>query len=69
MIDFGENITDMREEEAKEFIGFIDMNTSCTSKWIRGQIEGNNIAQFGNGIPIFAITQRSKNCFWKEQRM
>ncbi|KAB2945643.1 MAG: DUF2099 family protein [Candidatus Methanoperedens sp.] len=60
VIAFGVHTTAMPEDEAKEFIGLIDMTTSCTSKWIRGQIEGNTIAQFGNGIPIFAITQRSK---------
>lgn len=61
VIAFGAHTTAMPEEEAKEFIKQVDMTTACTSKWIRGQIEGKTIAQFGNGIPIFAITQRSKD--------
>ena len=27
---------------------------------IRGQVEGKVLAQFGTGIPIFALTQRGK---------
>ncbi len=60
VIAFGVHTTAMPKDEAKEFIRLVDMTTGCTSKWIREQIEGKTIAQFGNGIPIFAITQRSK---------
>lgn len=60
VIAFGVHTTAMPKDEAKEFISLIDMTTGCTSKWIRGQIGGKTIAQFGNAIPIFAVTQRSK---------
>jgi len=60
VITFGVHTTAMPMDEAKEFIELVDMSTGCTSKWIRGQIAGKTIAQFGNAIPIFAITQRSK---------
>ncbi len=57
---FGVHTTCMPGDEAKEFISMVDMTTGCTSKWIRGQIEGKTCAQFGTAIPIFAITQRGK---------
>lgn len=57
---FGVHTTCMPGDEAKEFINLVDMTTGCTSKWIRGQIEGKACAQFGTAIPIFAITQRGK---------
>lgn len=60
IITFGVHTTGMPKDEAAEFIELVDMTTGCTSKWIRGQIEGNLIAQFGTGIPIFAVTQRGK---------
>ena len=60
IITFGVHTTAMPKNEAAEFIELVDMTTGCTSKWIRGQIEGNLIAQFGTGIPIFAVTQRGK---------
>lgn len=60
VITFGVHTTGMEKEPAREFIELVDMTTGCTSKWIRGQIEGHAIAQFGTAIPIFAITQRGK---------
>lgn len=60
IIAFGVHTTAMPQDEAKEFIELIDMTTGCTSKWIRGQIEGKTCAQFGTAIPIFAVTQRGK---------
>ncbi|MCE8423209.1 MAG: DUF2099 family protein [Candidatus Methanoperedens sp.] len=60
VIAFGVHTTGMSENEAKEFIGLVDMTTGCTSKWIRGCIDGHTIAQFGTAIPIFAITQCGK---------
>lgn len=60
VIAFGVHTTAMPKDEAKEFIKLVDMTTSCTSKWVRDQINGRTIAQFGNAIPIFAITQRGK---------
>lgn len=60
IITFGVHTTAMPQDEAREFIDRVDMTTGCTSKWIRGQVEGKTCAQFGTGIPIFAITQRGK---------
>ncbi|MCL7411622.1 MAG: DUF2099 family protein [Methanosarcinaceae archaeon] len=60
IITFGVHTTAMPKEEADEFIELVDVTTGCTSKWIRGQVEGKVLAQFGTGIPIFALTQRGK---------
>ena len=60
IITFGVHTTAMPKEEAAEFIELVDVTTGCTSKWIRGQVQGKVLAQFGTGIPIFAFTQRGK---------
>jgi len=60
IITFGVHVTGMGEEEAKEFISLVDITTGCTSRYIRDQIKGYALAQFGTAIPIFAITQRGK---------
>ncbi|MDO9517579.1 MAG: DUF2099 family protein [Methanosarcinaceae archaeon] len=60
IITFGVHTTAMPKEEAAEFIELVDVTTGCTSKWIRCQVEGKVLAQFGTGIPIFAFTQRGK---------
>ncbi|MBW6470173.1 MAG: DUF2099 family protein [Methanosarcinaceae archaeon] len=60
IITFGVHTTAMPKEEAAEFIELVDVTTGCTSKWIRGQVEGKVLAQFGTGIPIYALTQRGK---------
>ena len=60
IITFGVHVTGMGEEEAKEFISLVDITTGCTSRYIRDQIKGYVLAQFGTAIPIFAITQRGK---------
>ena len=60
ILTFGVHTTAMPKEEAAEFIEHVDMTTGCTSKWIRGQVDGKVLAQFGTGIPIFALTQRGK---------
>ncbi len=57
---FGVHTTGMPEDEAAEFVELVDMTTGCTSKYIRGNVAGKTIAQFGTAIPIFAITQRGK---------
>ncbi len=60
VIAFGVHATGMPDNEAKEFIGLVDMTTGCTSKWIRAGVAGKAIAQFGTAIPIFAITKRGR---------
>lgn len=60
IVAFGVHTTAMSQDEAEDFIHLIDMTTGCSSKWIREQIENKTCAQFGTGIPIFAVTQRGK---------
>ncbi len=60
IITFGVHTTAMPKEDAEEFTSLVDMTTGCTSKWVRASIVGKTIAQFGTGIPIFAISQRGK---------
>ena len=60
IITFGVHVTGLGEKESKELISIVDVTTGCTSRYIREQIKGHALAQFGTAIPIFAITQRGK---------
>lgn len=60
IITFGVHVTGIGHEEAKELIDLVDITTGCTSRYIRENIQGHALAQFGTAIPIFAITQRGK---------
>lgn len=60
IITFGVHTTGMSAEDARVFVELNDMTTGCTSKNVRAAAQGHILAQFGVGIPIYALTQRGK---------
>ncbi len=54
----GAHLTGIQKEEAREFIGALDIVTGCASRTVRDIVKP--ILQVGTSVPMFAITQKGK---------
>lgn len=54
----GAHLTGISRKDAKEFLNMVDITTGCASKHIRDLVKP--LAQVGNAVPLFAITQKGK---------
>ncbi|MDK2893164.1 methanogenesis marker 8 protein [Methanohalophilus sp.] len=54
----GAHVTGLSKEDVSELIGYLDIITSCGSKWVRELVQP--LAQVGTAVPLFALTQKGK---------
>ncbi|NJD76102.1 MAG: DUF2099 family protein [Candidatus Methanoperedens sp.] len=58
LILIGAHLTGIRCDEAREFIGLLDIVTGCASRTVRDLVKP--VLQAGASVPMFAITQKGK---------
>jgi putative methanogenesis marker protein 8 len=58
LILIGAHLTGIKDREAREFIGKMDIVTGCASRIVRDMAKP--ILQAGTSVPMFAITQKGK---------
>lgn len=58
LILIGAHLTGIRCNEAKEFIGALDLVTGCASRTVREIVKP--VLQVGTSVPMFALTQKGK---------
>ncbi len=54
----GAHVTGLSESDTRELLNYLDIVTSCGSKWIRELAQP--LAQVGTAVPLFALTQKGK---------
>ncbi len=59
LILVGAHLTGIRCDEAREFIGELDIVTGCASRTVRDLVKP--VLQAGASVPMFAITQKGKD--------
>jgi putative methanogenesis marker protein 8 len=58
LILIGAHLTGIKERDAREFIGKMDIVTGCASRIVRETVKP--VLQAGTSVPMFAITQKGK---------
>ena len=58
LILIGAHLTGLKDEEAKDLIGTLDIITGCASRTVRQNVRP--LMQMGTSVPMFAMTQKGK---------
>lgn len=58
LILIGAHLTGLKNEEAKDLIGRLDIVTGCASRAVRNNVKP--VIQMGTSVPMFAMTQKGK---------
>jgi putative methanogenesis marker protein 8 len=58
LIIIGAHVTGLTRQETAELLQYLDIVTTCASKWVRELVEP--LAQVGTAVPLFALTQPGK---------
>ena len=58
LILMGAHLTGLKNEEAKDLIGALDIVTGCASRAVRNNVKP--VIQMGTSVPMFAMTQKGK---------